>query len=85
MRAGRRSAASVVDEALGRIAEANGALLAFCEVRPAAARAAAAAIDARMAEGADPGPLAGVPVAVKDVVWEAGVPATDPAVRRGVA
>jgi Asp-tRNA(Asn)/Glu-tRNA(Gln) amidotransferase A subunit family amidase len=67
----------VVDEALERIAAANGALLAFCEVRPAAARAAAAAVDARLAQGADPGPLAGVPVAVKDVIWEAGVEATD--------
>jgi aspartyl-tRNA(Asn)/glutamyl-tRNA(Gln) amidotransferase subunit A len=67
----------VVEEALERIAGANGALRAFCEVRPAAARAAAAVVDARVAEGADPGPLAGVPVAVKDVVWEAGVEATD--------
>ena len=67
----------MVDEALERIAAANRALLAFCEVRPAAARAAAAAVDARLAQGADPGPLAGVPVAVKDVVWEAGVETTD--------
>ncbi len=77
VRRGRRSAATVVEEALERIAGANGALRAFCEVRPQAARAAAAAIDARVAAGADPGPLAGVPVAVKDVIWEAGVEATD--------
>lgn len=79
VRAGRRSAAEVVDEALDRIAGANGALKAFCEVRPRAARAAAAALDARIAGGEDLSalPLAGVPVAVKDVVWEAGVEATD--------
>jgi Asp-tRNA(Asn)/Glu-tRNA(Gln) amidotransferase A subunit family amidase len=67
----------VVDEALERIAGVNGALRAFCEVRPHAARAAAAEVDMRVAAGDDAGPLAGVPVAVKDVVWEAGVEATD--------
>ena len=77
VRAGRRTAATVVDVALDRIAGANGALKAFCEVRPEAARVAAAAVDARVAAGADPGRLAGVPVAVKDVVWEAGIEATD--------
>ena len=77
VRAGRRSAAVVAEEALDRIAGCNGALNAFCEVRPRAAREAAAAIDARVSAGADPGVLAGVPVAVKDVVWEAGVEATD--------
>jgi Asp-tRNA(Asn)/Glu-tRNA(Gln) amidotransferase A subunit family amidase len=83
VRGGRRSAAEVIDEALDRIAGANGALNAFCEVRPRAARAAAAALDARIAAGEDldsPNPalpLAGVPVAVKDVIWEAGVEATD--------
>ncbi|MEO9174200.1 MAG: amidase family protein, partial [Gaiellales bacterium] len=50
---------------------------AFCEVRPAAARAAAAAIDAALAAGEDPGPLAGVPIAVKDVIWEQGIESTD--------
>ena len=77
VRAGRRRAADVVEEALDRIARLNGVLNAFCEVRPDAARAAAAIVDARVAAGEDPGPLAGVPVAVKDVIWEAGEEATD--------
>jgi Asp-tRNA(Asn)/Glu-tRNA(Gln) amidotransferase A subunit family amidase len=77
VRSGARTAAAVVEEALERIAGLNGALNAFCEVRPRAARAAAAAVDGQVAAGADPGPLAGVPVAVKDVVWEAGIEATD--------
>jgi Asp-tRNA(Asn)/Glu-tRNA(Gln) amidotransferase A subunit family amidase len=77
VRAGRRSAAAVIEEALERIAGRNGALRAFCEVRPHAAREAAAAVDARVCAGGDPGVLAGVPVAVKDVVWEEGVEATD--------
>ena len=61
VRAGRRRAADVVDESLERIARLNGTLNAFCEVRPAAARAAAAAIERAVAAGGDPGPLAGVP------------------------
>jgi Asp-tRNA(Asn)/Glu-tRNA(Gln) amidotransferase A subunit family amidase len=77
VRAGRRTAADVIEDSLERIARLNGTLNAFCEVRPAAARAAAAAIDARVAAGEDPGPLAGVPIAVKDVVWEEGIETTD--------
>jgi Asp-tRNA(Asn)/Glu-tRNA(Gln) amidotransferase A subunit family amidase len=76
VRAGQRRARDVVEESLDRIAALNGTLNAFCEVRPAAARAAADAVDAAVAAGRDPGPLAGVPVGVKDVVWEAGVEAT---------
>jgi Asp-tRNA(Asn)/Glu-tRNA(Gln) amidotransferase A subunit family amidase len=76
VRGGRRRASDVVDEALERIARLNPVLNAFCEVRPATARAAAAAIDALVASGVDPGPLAGVPVAVKDVIWEQGIEAT---------
>ncbi len=77
VRAGRRTAADVIEDSLERIARLNGTLNAFCEVRPNAARAAAAAIDARVAAGEDPGPLAGVPIAVKDVVWEEGIETTD--------
>jgi Asp-tRNA(Asn)/Glu-tRNA(Gln) amidotransferase A subunit family amidase len=77
VRAGRRRALDVVEESLERIARLNGSLNAFCEVRPAAARAAAAAVDAVVAAGGDPGPLAGVPLAVKDVIWEEGIEATD--------
>ena len=77
VRSGRRTAVAVIEDALDRIARLNGTLNAFCEVRPRAALEAAAAVDRRVAAGADPGPLAGVPVAVKDVVWEAGIEATD--------
>jgi Asp-tRNA(Asn)/Glu-tRNA(Gln) amidotransferase A subunit family amidase len=76
VRDGRRTALGVVEEALDRIAGANAAVNAFCEVRPDAARAAASALDARLAAGEPPGPLAGVPVGVKDVIWERGVEAT---------
>ena len=40
------------------------------------ARAAADAVDARVAAGQDPGPLAGVPVALKDNLCTRGVPTT---------
>ncbi|MEL7209629.1 MAG: Asp-tRNA(Asn)/Glu-tRNA(Gln) amidotransferase subunit GatA, partial [Actinomycetota bacterium] len=45
-------------------------------VRADEARAAAAAVDARVAAGEDPGPLAGVTVALKDNLCTRGVPTT---------
>src|SRR4051812_10628726 len=41
-----------------------------------AARAAASAVDAAVAAGDDPGPLAGVPVALKDNMCTQGIPTT---------
>jgi Asp-tRNA(Asn)/Glu-tRNA(Gln) amidotransferase A subunit family amidase len=77
VRAGSRRAVDVVNDALERVARIDGAVNAFCELRPDAARAAAARVDERVASGADAGPLAGVPIAMKDSVWEAGIPATN--------
>ncbi len=77
VRSGRESPTAVIERALDRIAALNPAVNALIEVRPPEARAAAAALEQRIARGEDPGPLAGVPFAVKDVVWEAGVETTD--------
>ena len=77
VRGGRTSAAAVVEGALDRIAALNPVLNALIEVRPPEAREAALALDARIAAGEIPGPLAGVPVAIKDVMWEAGVETTN--------
>jgi Asp-tRNA(Asn)/Glu-tRNA(Gln) amidotransferase A subunit family amidase len=77
VRAGLLSPVAVVEESLERIAAFNPALNAFIEVRAPEARAAARAMEEQLARGADPGPLAGAPIAVKDAMWEAGVPSTD--------
>ena len=76
VRAGERSAIDVVDEHLAAIDAREGELHAFNEVLALDARAAAAMIDARVAGGEDPGPLAGVPVALKDNMCTRGIPTT---------
>ena len=63
VRAGRRSAADVVEASLARIAEVNETINAFTVVMADEARAAAKAIDEQ--EPSARGPLAGVPVAIK--------------------
>ncbi len=76
VRSGEHSARSVVDEHLGRIAGREGEIHAFNLVLDDVARAAADALDARLAAGDDPGPLAGVPVALKDNMCTRGIPTT---------
>ncbi len=76
VRAGERSARDVVQEHLDRIAERDGDIRAFLEVTSERALAAADAVDASVASGDDPGPLAGVPVALKDNLCTRGVPTT---------
>ncbi|WP_027285394.1 AtzE family amidohydrolase [Rubritepida flocculans] len=73
IRAGRRKAAEVVEERLADIAQRNALSNAFTEVTAARARAEAAAVDAKLAAGQDPGPMAGVPVAVKNLFDLAGL------------
>ncbi len=76
VRAGERSAREVLDEHLAVIEDRDGELHAFNLVLADEARAAADAIDARVAAGEDPGPLAGVPVALKDNLCTRGVATT---------
>ncbi len=72
VRSGEVTAAEVVVEHLDRIARINPELGAFVRVRAAEAAREAAEVDARP-DRADL-PLAGVPVAIKDVVPVAGEP-----------
>src|SRR5437764_6253757 len=76
VRSGERSARDVVDEHLAAIEERDGGLHAFQHVMADEARAAADEIDRRVAAGDDPGPLAGVPVALKDNLCTRGIPTT---------
>ena len=77
VRGGELDPAAVVEDSLARIAAHNGELNAYCLVLPERARAAAAALAEARERGEQLGPLAGVPVAIKDVAWMAGVPSTD--------
>jgi len=76
IRAGARRAVEVVEEHLAAIDALDRELHAFVTVLGDAALARAEAIDAALARGEDPGPLAGVPVAVKDNLCTRGVPTT---------
>ncbi len=73
VRAGATTAAAVTEAALATIAARNPALNAFTTITADRARAEAAAVDAAIAAGRDPGPLAGVPVAVKNLFDLGGV------------
>jgi aspartyl-tRNA(Asn)/glutamyl-tRNA(Gln) amidotransferase subunit A len=61
------SALDAVDDALMRIARYDGVLNSFTDVTAERARARAREVDAVVAAGKNPGPLAGVPFAVKNL------------------
>jgi 1-carboxybiuret hydrolase len=70
---GKQTARSVVDATLADIAKRNGEINAFTHVTAERAQAEAAQVDAEIEAGRNPGPLAGVPFAVKDLFDIAGV------------
>ena len=72
VRQGRLTAASLVDHALDQIGRHNDQLNAFVAVDGERARSAAEAVDRKVAAGIDPGPLAGIPLGVKDLEDAAG-------------
>jgi aspartyl-tRNA(Asn)/glutamyl-tRNA(Gln) amidotransferase subunit A len=73
IRAKRLSPVEVVDAVLERMDRLEPVLHAFCTPTPDAARADAKRIEAELMAGGDPGPLAGVPVGIKDLVATKGV------------
>jgi aspartyl-tRNA(Asn)/glutamyl-tRNA(Gln) amidotransferase subunit A len=73
---GDASAVEVTQAHLDRIGAVDGALHAFLHVDEAGALAAAKEVDAKRAAGETLGPLAGVPLAMKDVVVTKNLPTT---------
>ena len=76
VRAGERSARSVVEEHLAVIDSNEGEIHAFNLVLADEALTRADDLDRRIADGEDPGPLAGVPVALKANLCTRGIDTT---------
>ena len=74
--AGEMTSVEVTRAHLDRIAAVDGRVHAFLHVDAEGALAAAAAVDTKRAAGAPLGPLAGVPLALKDVLTMKGIPTT---------
>jgi len=76
VRAGRLRAVDVLEAHLANVSARDAEIHAFNTVTADEARRVAAEVDAAVAAGRDPGPLAGVPVALKDNMCTRGVPTT---------
>ena len=73
VRARTVSPVDVVEAVLARQADLDGHLHAFCTPTPELARATARRLEAELAAGRQLGPLAGVPVAIKDLIATRGI------------
>jgi len=76
VRSGELKAVDLLDEFLARVERFNDELNAFCFLDVEGARRRAEEIDAAVARGEDPGPWAGVPMGVKELVAVEGWPDT---------
>ncbi|MCV2394046.1 Asp-tRNA(Asn)/Glu-tRNA(Gln) amidotransferase subunit GatA [Actinotalea sp. M2MS4P-6] len=74
--AGEVTSVELTQAHLDRIAAVDGAVHAYLHVSPDEALATARVVDARRTAGDELHPLAGVPIAVKDVVVTEGMPTT---------
>ena len=81
VRSGALKAVDVVERHLAAIAVREPEIHAFNLVMADQARANAESVDAIVAAGGDPGPLAGVPIALKDNMCTHGVPTTSAEMR----
>ncbi|MBW4079345.1 MAG: Asp-tRNA(Asn)/Glu-tRNA(Gln) amidotransferase subunit GatA [Acidobacteria bacterium] len=76
VQSGASSALRELDASLAVIHARNDELNVFLYVDEEGARAAAAEIDDKIARGVSVGPLAGVPIAIKDNMCQVGIPTT---------
>lgn len=76
IRNGDVSAVEIAQAALDRMERREPQINAFCTPTPELALTQAAAVDAQRARGETLGPLAGVPLGVKDLICTAGVKTT---------
>ncbi len=76
VRSGATSATAVAKHFLSRVKKHDGKVRAFLAVDPDVTLVHAARVDRAVAEGRNPGPLAGVPVAIKDNLCLRGLPTT---------
>jgi 1-carboxybiuret hydrolase len=74
VRSGQSTATRAIQDSLDRIAAGNGAVNAFTAVLAERALSQARDLDLEIAAGRSPGPLAGVPFAVKNLFDVAGLP-----------
>ena len=70
------SPTEVTEAVLARMEKLNPLLGAFCTPTPDVARAQAKAVEADIIAGRSVGPLAGVPVGIKDLVYTKGIKTT---------
>src|SRR5215210_5718146 len=76
VRAKELSPVEVVDAVLERMDRLEPILHAFCTPTPELAREEAGRLEREISEGEDPGPLAGVPVGIKDLHHAKGIRTT---------
>jgi aspartyl-tRNA(Asn)/glutamyl-tRNA(Gln) amidotransferase subunit A len=76
LRARRVSSVELTKQCLRQIDKLNPALNAFITVTRDSALAHAAELDRELAQGIDRGPLHGIPIAHKDLMWTKGVRTT---------
>lgn len=76
IRSREASAAEVTESVLARLEEVEGEVRAFVTTTPEAARAGARGVDEAIRRGDPVSPIAGVPVAIKDIICTRGVRST---------
>ena len=76
LRSRQVSSLELTNQCLDRIAKLNPRLNTFLTVTEDAARARALELDRELASGTDRGPLHGIPIAHKDLIWTKGVRTT---------